>query len=116
MNNSAECLDLSVAELALVKQILEQLPDGVTVWVFGSRAIGKAKQYSDLDIALEKEDGLAFDTRLLVQLSEDFEESKLPYKVDIIDYNAATGIFKQNIEAQMIKVNLNEKEGESNRT
>jgi hypothetical protein len=35
---------------------------------------------------------------------DEFEESNLPYKVDVMDYLNAKGIFKQNIDQQRIKL------------
>jgi hypothetical protein len=36
---------------------------------------------------------------------DDFEESNLPYKVDVVDYYATSGIFKQNLDSQKVKLN-----------
>jgi len=47
-------LALDGTELAIVKAILARhVPDAV-VWVFGSRATGKAKKYSDLDLCIKE--------------------------------------------------------------
>ena len=53
---------------------------------FGSRATGKFKQGSDIDIALFTNDkSIASHIAFLLN-----EESLLPYKFDIIDYNTLT--------------------------
>ena len=71
----------------LVRDILaEHLPPEVRVWVFGSRATGRAWRYSDLDLAIDAGRKLTLDeTALLV---EAFSESDLPYKVDVVDWHA----------------------------
>jgi predicted nucleotidyltransferase len=105
MNKTGNDLVIPVEQLEIVKQILKKhLPTGMEVWVFGSRATGTAKEYSDLDIALQSENGQRLEFELMVKLMDDFVESELPFKVDVIDYNAASGIFKQNVDSQKIKL------------
>jgi len=101
----SKSVKLSTEQLETVQQILKKhLTNDILVWVFGSRATDRVKEYSDLDIALQQENGQRLEFSLLVKLMDDFEESNLPYKVDVVDYNAASGIFKQNIDSQKIKL------------
>ncbi len=47
-------LDLPAADRRLVLTILAaNLPAGTAAWVFGSRATGRARRYSDLDLAID---------------------------------------------------------------
>jgi len=50
--------------------------------VFGSRAEGTARRYSDIDLGLAGEP-LPFDR--LARLTEALEESELPYRVDVVN-------------------------------
>ncbi len=50
-------------------------------WVFGSRALGTFKPSSDIDIALQGE-GLTLND--VAQLLDQFEQSSLPFKVDLV--------------------------------
>jgi predicted nucleotidyltransferase len=50
--------------------------------LFGSRATGEARRYSDVDIGLAGEP-LAMDA--LARLTDAFEESDLPYRVDVVN-------------------------------
>ena len=77
-----------------------QLPHGVKVWVFGSRACGAAKRSSDLDLALEGPAKL--DRKLLAALENAFEDSDLPYTVDLVDLKAIGGAFEQIVLAQRV--------------
>ncbi|MDD4968676.1 MAG: nucleotidyltransferase domain-containing protein [Paludibacter sp.] len=105
MYKTGKEIDIPVGQLETVKQILKKhLPSGMQIWVFGSRATGTAKEYSDLDIALQPENGQKLEVDLMVKLMDNFVESNLPFKVDVIDYNAASGIFKQNVDSQKIKL------------
>lgn len=65
-----------------------------TVVVFGSRVSGKARKYSDIDIALIGTCEIPPQT--IATLAEAFEESLLPYTVDIIDgKNASSRLLEQ---------------------
>jgi len=80
----------------LVRDILaEHLPPEVRVWVFGSRATGRAWRYSDLDLAIDAGRRLTLDE--LAILAEAFSESDLPYKVDVVDWHAIDDRFRELI-------------------
>lgn len=92
-------IDINPRHLEMVQEILrEHLPSGVTVWVFGSRVSWTTKDSSDLDLALEGDSPLNYDT--IVSLEVAFEESDLPYKVDVIDLNRVSDSFRQIVDAQ----------------
>lgn len=91
-------LALEPAELAEVRAILApRLPPGVRVDVFGSRAGGRVKRYSDLDLVLEGDAELP--QALLSNLAEAFDESRLPFKVDLVDRRAVSEAFGAVIDA-----------------
>ena len=79
-------LDIAPPQLALVRQMLAQrLPDA-TVQAFGSRVTGwpfgrGSKTYSDLDLAVWPADGPT--DLALAELRADFEDSNLPWRVDV---------------------------------
>jgi type I restriction enzyme S subunit len=66
------------------------------VWAFGSRAKWTAKVYSDLDLAIITNKPLPLE--LSVKLSDDFSESDLPWKVDVVDWVSTSETFRQIIE------------------
>ncbi len=105
----AENIDINPTHLKIVTDILnEALPQDVTVWVFGSRAKWTAKEFSDLDLALEGKNGAKIPTDIIARLDDDFEESDLPWKVDVVDINAVAPSFKEIIERDRVTL-----EGES---
>ena len=94
-------VDISPSHLDTVLGILrKRLPAGVRVWVFGSRADWTTKDSSDLDLALEGDSALDYGT--IVALETAFEESKLPYTVDIIDLNQVSCSFRRIVWAHKI--------------
>ncbi len=94
-------VDIPARHLDMVRRVLRaHLPHGVRVWVFGSRACGAAKRSSDLDLALEGPAKL--DQKLLAALEDAFEDSDLPYTVDLVDLKAIGGAFERNVLAQRV--------------
>jgi len=64
---------LSPLERKTITTILDKRVPGVPRSVFGSRAVGKAKRFSDLDLLLESH--LPLDPTILGMLKDDFSES-----------------------------------------
>jgi predicted nucleotidyltransferase len=73
----------------------EHIPDE-TVWLFGSRTTEKIKPYSDIDLVIVGDKPISSDILALLSLA--FEESDLPYKVDILDWCMLDLDFKKIIQ------------------
>jgi predicted nucleotidyltransferase len=71
---------LSDATLATVQAILASCPAVETAIVYGSRAKGNFSTGSDIDLTLV---GAALTQEMLSHLVGQFEESNLPYQVDL---------------------------------
>jgi predicted nucleotidyltransferase len=85
----------------LVRDILaEHLPPKAQVWVFGSRATGRAWRYSDLDLAIDAGRRLTLDET--AKLAETFDDSDLPYRVDVVDWRAIDDRFRQIIARERV--------------
>lgn len=93
-------LELLPGELEIVREILRRHLPGREVWAFGSRVKGKARTFSDLDLAVLGDQPLTLSTR--ADLAEDFSESDLPYKVDIVDWATTSERFREIIRAEYI--------------
>lgn len=94
-------LELPAEHRRLVLDILAaHLPPDTKVWVFGSRANGRARRYSDIDLAIDAGRKLTCDEAAV--LREAFDESDLPYKTDIVDWHAASDRFRQLIAARRV--------------
>ena len=98
-------VDIRPDHLAIVQGILfRHLPAGVKVWVFGSRANWTTKDSSDLDLALECESKLSH--KVLGALKDAFEDSALPYTVDVVDLNRIGDSFRQIVESQKVPLSV----------
>lgn len=68
-------------------------PRECQVFIFGSRATGRANKFSDYDIGILSKKPLSFDR--LAFIKEAFEESNLPFRVDIIDFSLVSQRFRE---------------------
>ena len=94
----ANAIDMIPEHRRLAAGILRaHLPQDATVWVFGSRATGHARRYSDLDLAIDAGRPLSLDET--AALAEAFSDSDLPYRVDIVDWHAIDADFGRLIAA-----------------
>jgi uncharacterized protein len=74
--------DIQTAEVcAILRNVFIKAP--VKTWVFGSRATGRARPYSDLDILVASPKPL--DWRVRADLQDAFEASNLPFRVDVVE-------------------------------
>lgn len=88
-------IDLAPQHAQIVQEILRRRVPRAEVWVFGSRSRGTAKPHSDLDLAILA--GAPLDGMLLAEIEEDFSESDLPFRVDVVDWAAAGEDFQKMI-------------------
>ena len=97
--------DMREAHIRILREALcAHLPRDVRVWVFGSRAHGGARRYSDLDLALEW--GRPLDVDLMGLIAEALSESDLPYKVDLVDLTLVDPAFKARVLRDCIPFDL----------
>ena len=78
--------------------ILGQFP--YAFYAFGSRACHRAKRFSDLDLAFFE----PIPIRIQLKLEELFEESDLPYKVDLVDWHKCAPYMQEAIMKQRIRL------------
>ncbi len=89
-------IDAKDQDLAFIaKTIRKHIPD-CEIRVFGSRIKGTARQYSDIDIAIVAKNPIPPLT--LEKIKEEFAQSDIPYRVDILDFNAISDSFRKVIE------------------
>ena len=89
-------ISIEERHMDILKNILRSFVPYCEVRVFGSRVNGTNRDYSDLDLAIIGE-GI-MDNRSLWKLKNAFMESRLPFRVDVLDYNAASENFRKIID------------------
>jgi len=90
-------IQLEPKHLTIVKEIIKKYE--VNVYVFGSRVKNSAKPLSDLDLCLKNN----YDKSTIRKLQDAFEESDLPFKVDIVVWSELSDGFKNHIESDLVK-------------
>lgn len=82
----------------IVQNILSKYP--YTFYAFGSRVRGNPKPLSDLDICFFED----IPWNIRSHINEDFEESNLPFTVDIVDWNTCSEAFRANIKPDLLRI------------
>jgi predicted nucleotidyltransferase len=91
-------IDAPVAALnTVVATLARHVPDR-EIRVMGSRATGRAKPFSDLDLVIMGDEPVELGT--MGQLREAFDESSLPFAVDIVEWASASDGFRRIIDEQ----------------
>jgi predicted nucleotidyltransferase len=86
VDERAKRYGLSDRALGTVKRLLANYPSIRSAVLYGSRAKGSYKNGSDIDITLHTDD--TFTHADLLRLMGDFDDSDLPYMVDVSDYRS----------------------------
>ncbi len=89
-------IDIPDVHLETILNTLKKYLPSTEVRVFGSRYKHSAKRYSDLDLALVGR--IKLDQKLLTNIKEDFEDSNIPFRIDLLDWNAISPEFRKIIE------------------
>ncbi|MGL5390950.1 MAG: nucleotidyltransferase family protein [Shewanella sp.] len=89
-------LDLTDSQANEVTQLLAIFLPQTKVWAFGSRVKGNATPRSDLDLVVFSSNQQAL---AVFQLQHAFEESCLPFSVDVLVWDHLTTSMQQNISA-----------------
>src|SRR5580658_4736809 len=97
-----EMIDISLRDLEIVRRILRRHVPGCEVRAFGSRAQRAAETYSDPDLAIITDAPLPLEIR--GALAEDFSDSELPFRVDVLDWARTEEAFRRFVENKKIVV------------
>jgi type I restriction enzyme S subunit len=89
-------MDIEPKHLAIIQGILQKYP--YSFYVFGSRVKGNPRPFSDLDLCYQDD----IPQNILNAIEEDFEESDLPYSVDLVNWNQCSPEFQKSIQADMV--------------
>ncbi len=102
-------IDLTAKDRTIVKSLLKRFLPNTIVWAFGSRVKFTSRPESDLDLTAFIKLGQKIG---LNELKEAFDESNLPFRVDIHDWNGIPENFKRNIEKEYVVVQADEEREE----
>ena len=91
---------LTEAQARTVRAIIDSVLPDAEVWVFGSRATGHARPFSDLDLLLTQPRSLSWLQR--ADLRDAFEASELPFKVDVVEAEGLSGVTKERVNVERV--------------
>ena len=91
--------------LEIIKDILNKYSelDKHSVFIFGSRALGSAQKFSDVDVGIKGDRPIEYS--VISRLVDDFEESDLPFRVDVVDFSKTDERFRSVSEKATIPLN-----------
>lgn len=96
-------MNITAQELKTIKKILKKhIPSSAEFYIFGSRADNSARANSDLDLLIK--DKIQIPGHIMEYLKEEFEESNIPFKVDVIDSHRISEDFRKKILNKAIKI------------
>lgn len=82
--------------IALISALIPE----AKIYLYGSRARGTNSQWSDIDIALNA--GKVLPQLSIGELNDIMIASNLPYKVDIVDFNAISDTMRNIIDQEKV--------------
>lgn len=91
---------LTPAQHRLLLQVLQAAAPGARFAVFGSRAKGRARPHSDLDLLVLSPPQLTWQQR--ADLRDALEASELPFHSDIVEWGALSADMRERVLAEAI--------------
>lgn len=88
---------LTDAQLEILKNIFSNYSEIREVFIYGSRAKGTFNERSDIDLIIKNSN---VDRKLLNKIRMDFDESNIPYLIDLKNYETIKNI---NLKDQIDK-------------
>ncbi len=92
-------IDLSAKQRETVLTLLQRHLPGTAAWVYGSRAKWTSRPHSDLDLVVFATPG---QQRAVSDLREAFEESNLPFRVDLFVWDEVPESFRKQMEREHV--------------
>ena len=89
-------INITESQRATIMDILRRFVPASEIRVYGSRISGKIKPWSDIDIAILGPD--IYPLGILAETRDAFQESDLPFRVDIQDWHRISKEFQSVIE------------------
>lgn len=84
------------SELYIRRTLREHIPSQVQIYLYGSRAHGDNRWNSDYDLWIDGD----ISGRVLSEMIEQFEESFVPFRVELVTTSQLTGRFGARVKQE----------------
>lgn len=89
----------------LFSKVVEPLKaNKAKVFLFGSRANGKYKKFSDVDLCYSEDMNNPIASKVIFEIITEAENSKFNYKIDLVNYRELAESYKANIDFEKIEL------------
>ena len=75
---------------------------GAALWIFGSRARGDHKKFSDVDLLYQVASSKKLPKGFLFDIQSTLEESDFPFKVDLVNRDEIASGYRDKVESEKI--------------
>jgi len=89
-------VDIHPHDKEILYSLLSRYLPNTPVWAYGSRIMGNALPWSDLDLVVFTQAKQKYQLSLL---KEALEESNLPFRIDLLEWDWLSDDFRANIKA-----------------
>jgi uncharacterized protein len=72
------------------------------LYVFGSRAKNSHRKFSDIDLCIVSDRPIP--DLVMAEIKERFQESGIPFKVDVVDYHSVSDDFRRLISSHWVAI------------
>ena len=94
-------IDLDEKYVNFIKKAFDERLNNYKLYLFGSRTIGRARKYSDIDLAVDSPE---LTDKIKSDLEIYFTDSTIPYEIDIVDLNNISEKFKNIISDDLVEI------------
>lgn len=94
-------IDLDEKYVNFIKKAFDERLNNYKLYLFGSRAKGRARKYSDIDLAVDSPE---LTDKIKSDLEIYFTDSTIPYEIDIVDLNNISEKFKNIISDDLVEL------------
>lgn len=91
-------VNIEKKHLEILKNVLKKY--SYTFYAYGSRVTGNNRKYSDLDLCYRE----TIPSKIILDITEELEESDIPFRVDLVYWNNMPEGFRKLIEKDLIVI------------
>ncbi len=89
----------------LMNEVVQPLKKlNAKVFLFGSRASGQFKKFSDVDVTYIQSEKQRIPSHEIFRIITNVEDSRFSYKIDLVNYDELASSYKANVDREKIEL------------